>query len=201
MHNAETQSLRRSPIKGNPPPVAISRTEEMLGADVVDRAGRWIGELRDMLVDLHFRRVAYGVVLKTAVSEVRTVLDDHPRQPRFIQTVSRRGYRFIAPTTAISTAVSVPRIHFSGQPSFKSRSETPPLRRDTPDVAFSRKDDVVCAGQNVDALRRELACTYPQPAYATAEEVRYAHELRLQLRARLLRDAAPQVGPWCVGAD
>jgi hypothetical protein len=40
-----------------------------------------------------------------------------------------------------------------------------------------------------------------QPEYATADEVRYAHELRLQLRARLLRDAAPQTGPWCVGAD
>ena len=40
-------------------------------------------------------------VLKTAVSEVRTVLDDDPRAPRFIETVSRRGYRFIGATTAI----------------------------------------------------------------------------------------------------
>ena len=39
-------------------------------------------------------------VLKTAVSEVRKALDDDPRQPRFIETVSRRGYRFIAPTSA-----------------------------------------------------------------------------------------------------
>jgi len=45
------------------------------------------------------------------------------------------------------------------------------------------------------------ACTYPQPAYATVEEERYAHELRLQLRARLLREAAPETGPWHVGAD
>jgi len=64
-----------------------------------------------------------------------------------------------------------------------------------------RKADVVCAVQNVDALMRELACMYPRPAYATAEEVRYADELRLQLRARLLRDAAPRTGPWYVGAD
>ena len=40
-----------------------------------------------------------------------------------------------------------------------------------------------------------------QPVFATMEEVRYAHELRLQLRARLLRDAAPPTQPWCVGAD
>jgi hypothetical protein len=42
--------------------------------------------------------------------------------------------------------------------------------------------------------RREVGCTSPQPGRATANEVRYAHELRLQLRARLLRDAAPQPG-------
>jgi DNA-binding winged helix-turn-helix (wHTH) protein/tetratricopeptide (TPR) repeat protein len=37
-------------------------------------------------------------VLKTVISELRTVLEDDARQPRFIETVSRRGYRFIAPT-------------------------------------------------------------------------------------------------------
>ncbi len=140
-------------------------------------------------------------VLRTAISELRTALDDDARKPRFIETVSRCGYRFIAPATAISTGASVPRIHFSGQPSPKSRSETPPLRRDTPDVAFTRKKDVLRPVQNVDALRRELACSYPQPAYATLEEVRCVHELKLQLRARLLHDGAPQIAPWCVGAD
>jgi DNA-binding winged helix-turn-helix (wHTH) protein len=37
-------------------------------------------------------------VLKTAISEVRAALDDDPRQPRYIATVSRRGYRFVAAT-------------------------------------------------------------------------------------------------------
>src|SRR4029453_15809388 len=35
-------------------------------------------------------------VLKTAISEVRAALGDDPKQPRYIETVSRRGYRFIA---------------------------------------------------------------------------------------------------------
>jgi DNA-binding winged helix-turn-helix (wHTH) protein len=35
-------------------------------------------------------------VLKSAISEVRAALDDDPRAPRYIETVSRRGYRFIA---------------------------------------------------------------------------------------------------------
>lgn len=34
-------------------------------------------------------------VLKSAISEVRAALGDDPKQPRYIETVSRRGYRFI----------------------------------------------------------------------------------------------------------
>jgi DNA-binding winged helix-turn-helix (wHTH) protein len=41
-------------------------------------------------------------VLKSAISEVRAALGDDPKQPRYIETVSRRGYRFIA------TAVGAP---------------------------------------------------------------------------------------------
>ena len=40
-------------------------------------------------------------VLKTAISDLRAALDDDARHPRLIETVSRRGYRFIAATTAI----------------------------------------------------------------------------------------------------
>jgi DNA-binding winged helix-turn-helix (wHTH) protein/tetratricopeptide (TPR) repeat protein len=50
-------------------------------------------------------------VLKTAISDLRTALGDNPREPRFIETVSRRGYRFIAvpaaPPAAQSLAVTV----------------------------------------------------------------------------------------------
>src|SRR5678815_2347198 len=34
--------------------------------------------------------------LKSAISELRAALDDDPKQPRYIETVSRHGYRFIA---------------------------------------------------------------------------------------------------------
>jgi DNA-binding winged helix-turn-helix (wHTH) protein/tetratricopeptide (TPR) repeat protein len=39
-------------------------------------------------------------VLKTAISDLRMVLGDNPREPRFIETVTRRGYRFIAKPAA-----------------------------------------------------------------------------------------------------
>ena len=44
-------------------------------------------------------------VLKTVISELRTLLEDDARQPRFIETVSRRGYRFIA---AVNTSPGSP---------------------------------------------------------------------------------------------
>ena len=40
-------------------------------------------------------------VLKSAISEVRAALHDDPRQPRYIETVSRRGYRFVAATVEL----------------------------------------------------------------------------------------------------
>jgi len=39
-------------------------------------------------------------VLRTAISELRMVLEDDARKPRFIETVSRRGYRFIVDPNA-----------------------------------------------------------------------------------------------------
>ena len=77
-------------------------------------------------------------VLKTAVSEVRRALGDHPRQPRYIETVSRRGYRFIAPTRAISTAALVRAIDRAGPPAFESGSESLPNPAAARYVAFSR---------------------------------------------------------------
>ena len=35
-------------------------------------------------------------VLKSTISELRAALEDDPKKPRYIETVSRRGYRFIA---------------------------------------------------------------------------------------------------------
>ena len=52
-------------------------------------------------------------VLRTAISELRTALDDDARKPRFIETVSRRGYRFIAAPSALPAAPNV-QPHVSG---------------------------------------------------------------------------------------
>ena len=47
-------------------------------------------------------------VLKSAISEVRAALGDDPKQPRYIETVSRRGYRFIGAPAAPRLQQSAP---------------------------------------------------------------------------------------------
>ena len=77
-----------------------------------------------LLDEVWGHRFVSDSVLKTAVSEVRSALDDHPRQPRFIETVARRGYRFIASTHPISTAALV-RVDRCVPPSFESGLASP----------------------------------------------------------------------------
>jgi serine/threonine protein kinase/Tfp pilus assembly protein PilF len=43
--------------------------------------------------------------INSAIRKIRQVLKDDPEQPRFIQTVTGRGYRFIAPVREIDTPV------------------------------------------------------------------------------------------------
>ena len=86
-------------------------------------------------------------VLKTAISELRAALDDDARHPRFIETVSRRGYRFIAATTAIPTASSartnVSPIRSPQAPSFIGRAEALSRLRSAWDAACSGRRAVV----------------------------------------------------------
>src|SRR6202040_252502 len=43
-------------------------------------------------------------VLRKYILEIRRVLGDRPEKPEFIETVTKRGYRFIAPVTDDSAA-------------------------------------------------------------------------------------------------
>ena len=40
--------------------------------------------------------------LGTAINKIREVLNDSPAEPRYVETLPRRGYRFIAPVTAVA---------------------------------------------------------------------------------------------------
>ena len=58
----------------------------------------------DLLDAVWGHRFVTDSVLKSAISDVRAALHDDPKQPRYIETVSRRGYRFIVPLESTSAA-------------------------------------------------------------------------------------------------
>ena len=49
----------------------------------------------DLLDAVWGHRFVSDSVLKSAISDLRAALHDEPKQPRYIETVLRRGYRFI----------------------------------------------------------------------------------------------------------
>ena len=56
-------------------------------------------------------------VLKGAIRELRKALADDSHEPRFIETAHRRGYRFVAPVTAIdrpgAASIAAPRVSYA----------------------------------------------------------------------------------------
>jgi DNA-binding winged helix-turn-helix (wHTH) protein len=46
--------------------------------------------------------VDFDTGLNTAIRKLRQALNDDPDEPRYIETLARRGYRFIAPVAVIS---------------------------------------------------------------------------------------------------
>jgi len=44
--------------------------------------------------------------INAAIRKIRQVLKDNPEQPRFVQTITGRGYRFIAPAVEVTPIVS-----------------------------------------------------------------------------------------------
>lgn len=53
---------------------------------------------RDHLLDrVWSRRVLNDEVLSRSIADLRAALDDNPREPRFIETIPKLGYRLIAP--------------------------------------------------------------------------------------------------------
>ncbi len=90
---------------------------------------------KNALLDLVWgHRFVTESVLKTAISEVRAALDDDPKQPRYIETVSRRGYRFIAATVGASSQPA-PAIERDQA----LRATTPPLRHSRHCAAATRR--------------------------------------------------------------
>ena len=80
---------------------------------LVDRAGQVVTreEFRQKVwpTDVY---VGFDQGLNNAIKKVRDALGDSADSPRFIETVDRHGYRFVAPISAVPARSSQPRLHF-----------------------------------------------------------------------------------------
>src|SRR5215472_12669013 len=67
---------------------------------LVEHAGRLVTQ--DELLDAIWPEThVQPEVLRRYILEIRRVLGDQPEAPRFIETITKRGYRFIAEVTAV----------------------------------------------------------------------------------------------------
>ncbi len=76
---------------------------------VLDHLWSHAGQLvtKKSLLDTVWGDTVVGdAVIKVCVREIRKALDDDPKEPRFIQTVHRRGYRFIGATRGAAVDVA-----------------------------------------------------------------------------------------------
>ncbi|MEW6273378.1 MAG: AAA family ATPase, partial [Thermodesulfobacteriota bacterium] len=76
-------------------PVALRQKNFALLCYLAARPGRLVTK-QELLDALWPGTHVTDVVLKVCINELRQALDDDPKQPRFIETVHRRGYRFVA---------------------------------------------------------------------------------------------------------
>jgi DNA-binding winged helix-turn-helix (wHTH) protein len=83
------------PVALAPKPFAVLCALARLRGRLVTKSA-----LRELVWGHHF---VTDAVLKSAISEVRAALDDDPKQPRYIETVWRHGYRFIGAAVSLST--------------------------------------------------------------------------------------------------
>jgi DNA-binding winged helix-turn-helix (wHTH) protein/tetratricopeptide (TPR) repeat protein len=165
--------------------------------EVLCRLARRPGELvtKDDLMDAVWADVVVAeVTLSTSIRELRQALGDDARSPRYIETVHRRGFRFIARPEAVP-ASAIPVILPSAAPAKpRRRQDVPPLvgreselrlLRGHLDLALGGKPQVVLlrgeAGSGksalVSAFLAELArsARHPAPRVAVGRCVGFLH--------------------------
>lgn len=151
------RAVRRGSEKVSLRPRAFGVLELM-----VESAGRLVDK------DAFFRTVWSGLsvseeVLKVAVREVRAALGDDPREPRFIETVSKAGYRFIAPV-----------------------KRRPRAARVEPNVRYVRRNGVSVAYQTWGTGPIDIVYI---PGWVSHLELQWTHPLPAAFLERLGRNA------------
>jgi TolB-like protein len=93
--------------------ILLERPGEVIGRDELQRR-LW----PDTFVDVDHN-------LNTTINKIREILGDSAEKPRFVETLSRRGYRFIAPVEIITDHSSAPLNYSSRDKQSKPSANAP----------------------------------------------------------------------------
>lgn len=85
----------------------------------------------ELLETVWSKTIVTDAVLKVCIGEIRKALADDAKTPQFIETVHRRGYRFIAPLTMIAPHLSGSAFLVSGSKDLHRNTENNSLKRET----------------------------------------------------------------------
>lgn len=113
--------FRLDPVSGHlyrqDEPVALAPKAFALLQCLANQAGRLVSKA-ELLAAVWPDVFVGDAVLKSTIREVRKALGDHSSEPRFIETLHRRGYRFMAPVASLEGAAPVaaatgPRVRYA----------------------------------------------------------------------------------------
>src|SRR5246127_3254775 len=104
----KTGELRRAGVR-----VRLQEQPFRVLALLVERAGQVVTR-EDLRQRVWARNVYvdFDQGVNNAIKKAREALGDSADSPRFIETVERRGYRFVAPVSAVPRPPAEPRVHF-----------------------------------------------------------------------------------------
>jgi DNA-binding winged helix-turn-helix (wHTH) protein len=103
---------------------------------LVTHAGQLV--TKEALLDALWPETAVGEgVLKTSMNELRRTLGETAKAPRWIATVHRRGYRFVAPVQggAVATPPEAPAVRTTLRPAHAAAPDPPPAPECAPPPA------------------------------------------------------------------
>jgi DNA-binding winged helix-turn-helix (wHTH) protein len=98
LHWSYTSALRL--LRGPAGEVRLKPLSDRLLRCLLDAPGTVLAR-EQLIAQVWTRREVNDEVLSRAVAELRAVLGDDAREPRFIETLSKGGYRWIAPVTQV----------------------------------------------------------------------------------------------------
>lgn len=93
--DAVNECLWRRTPSGTDERILLSRPQYGLLQHLVERAGQLVTH-QELLAAVWPRTAIEPQAVKTNISHLRRLLEDEPKRPRFIETLHRRGYRFVA---------------------------------------------------------------------------------------------------------